>query len=100
MIPLTMEELRGLRAGMANLGYTDEELDAYIHLVDNIVASIIHQNNGVHSVQLSLAARANRAFKKDADSTGFLSDGPHQKVASESDCAISRKTSKRKPELR
>jgi hypothetical protein len=71
MKPLTMEELRELRADMAHLNLSDDKLDDLIRLVDSIIISIIDQNSGRHSIQLSLAARANHAFKKRRISDDF-----------------------------
>lgn len=63
MKPLTTEEMQELRSDIAHLGLPENKLDELIHLLDNIIVSIIDQNNGRHSVQLSLSARANYAFK-------------------------------------
>ena len=93
-----MEELRELRADMASSSLSDDELDAYIRLVDSILISIIDQNNGRHSVQLSVAARASYAFRKAADSGLFLADESHQNIASDADYAINRKINSPSPE--
>ena len=98
MSPLTMEELCELRAEMASSSLSDDDLDAYIRLVDSILISIIDQNNGRHSVQLSLSARANYAFRKAPHSGLFLADEPHQDVASDTDYAINRKINPPSPE--
>lgn len=65
MKPLTMEELQELRADIAALRLPEDRVDELIRLIDNIIISIIDQNSGRHSVQLSLSARANYAFNPD-----------------------------------
>lgn len=44
-----------------------QPLGAYIRIVGNIVASFVDQSFGLHPVQLSLAARANRHFQNGRD---------------------------------
>lgn len=81
MKALTMEEMRELRADIASLNLPDDHLDELIRLVDSIIISIIDQNRGRHSVQLSLSARANYAFKNRENSADFSRSDSYQPVA-------------------
>jgi hypothetical protein len=67
MVPLTPEELQEMRAHIATFDMSDDDKDAIIRLVDNIVISFILSARGLDPVQLSLSARANSAFKAQAD---------------------------------
>ncbi len=60
--PLNNEELEMCRACIG-LDMTDAEKDELIRIVDHIVSSFVDQAFGIHPAQLSLAARANRAFQ-------------------------------------
>jgi hypothetical protein len=67
MVPLTPEELQEMREHIATFDISDNDKDAIILLVDNIVVSFIMSARGLDPVQLSLSARANSAFKAQAD---------------------------------
>lgn len=62
MVPLTPEELQEMRVHIAAFDISDDDKDALIRLVDNIVISFILSARGLDSVQLSLSSRANFAF--------------------------------------
>jgi hypothetical protein len=62
MVPLTPEELQEMREHIATFDMSDDDKDAIIRLVDNIVISFILSARGLDTVQLSLSARANSAF--------------------------------------
>jgi hypothetical protein len=62
MVPLTPEELQEMREHIATFDMSDDDKDAIIRLVDNIVISFILSARGLDAVQLSLSARANSAF--------------------------------------
>lgn len=72
---LTPEELAKCRECIG-LELTDEQKDEVIRLVDGIVTSFVDQAFGLHPVQLSLAARANRHFQgaRDHGSLDLFSD--------------------------
>lgn len=72
MKALSREELQELRSDLALLCIPDDEADELIRIIDNIVISIIEQNLGLHPVQFSLSARANRAFAGAADHANLL----------------------------
>jgi hypothetical protein len=67
-----MEELR---REMASLAIPDAGKDELIRIVDNIVISFVDQAHGLHPVQLSLAARANKHFRNDGK-CGNRNDAP------------------------
>jgi hypothetical protein len=67
MVPLTPEELQEMREHIATFDMSDDDKDAIIRLVDNIVISFILSARGLDTVQLSLSARANSAFKGQTD---------------------------------
>lgn len=62
MKALSPQEMDELRADCAGLNLSPERLADLIRLLDNIAISIVAQECGWHSVQLSLSARANYAF--------------------------------------
>lgn len=63
MKPLSPDELNDLRNDIATLDISPERQDELIRLIDAIVISFIDQEFGIDAVQLSLASRANYAFK-------------------------------------
>lgn len=64
---LTPEEFEKCRECIAGIDMSDEEKDELIRIVGNIVSSFVDQSYGMHPVQLSLAARANRHFQDDPE---------------------------------
>jgi hypothetical protein len=66
---LSPEELLELRKEIATLNLAHDSQDEMIRLIDNIIISIIDQEFGWNPVQISLSARANRAFSQ-SDSCG------------------------------
>lgn len=83
MKTLTMEEMRELRADMAQLDLPEAAQDEIIRLLDNIVISIIDQEFGWSPVQISLSARANRAFSRPDSCGGVLASGTFEQVDAE-----------------
>jgi hypothetical protein len=73
MVPLTPEELQEMRAHIATFDMSDNNKDAIIRLVDNVVISFILSARGLDPVQLSLSARANFAFKGQTDCANISS---------------------------
>jgi hypothetical protein len=63
MKPLSPDEMNELRNDIASLNIPADRQDELIRLIDAIVISFIDQEYGLDPVQLSLAARANYAFK-------------------------------------
>ena len=63
---LTPEEFAKCRACIG-LDMADEDKDELIRIVDGIVSSFVDQAFGLHPVQHSLSARANRHFQGDQD---------------------------------
>lgn len=70
---LSQEELLELRADIASLALPQARERELILLIDSIVTSIIDQQFGWSPVQISLSARASRAFSG-ADSCARVSE--------------------------
>lgn len=66
---LSPEELLELRQEISGIVMPEARADELIGILDAIVISFIDQHFGLDSVQLSLSARANRAFSQQ-DSCG------------------------------
>jgi hypothetical protein len=77
---LSADELAELRADVASFGYSQNDLDDLIRLVDGIVISFIDQEFGWSPVQTSLSARANRAFSVQDSCSGVLPSGTFGQV--------------------
>lgn len=77
---LSPDELAELRADVASLGYSQNEMDELIRLVDGIVISFIDQEFGWSPIQISLSARANRAFLADDSCSGVVPSGTFRQV--------------------
>lgn len=75
MKALTPEELCDLRKVVAVFGYSDDKLDELILMVNAILSSIIDQEFGVDSVQLTLSARANYSFAVSQTPASLLRPG-------------------------
>ncbi|MET4131767.1 hypothetical protein ABIE62_000883 [Porphyrobacter sp. MBR-155] len=63
----TPEEFEQCRECIADIDMSDADKDELIRIVGNIVASFVDQSFGLHPVQLSLSARANRHFQNGRD---------------------------------
>jgi len=77
---LSIDELAELRADVASFGYSEDELDDLIRLVDGIVISFIDQEFGWSPVQISLSARASRAFLHSDSCSGVTPSGTFGQV--------------------
>lgn len=66
---LSPEELLELRQEISGIAISEDRANELIRLLDAIAISFIDQHFGLDSVQLSLSARANRAFSQE-DSCG------------------------------
>ncbi len=77
---LSPDELAELIADVASFGYSQNDLDELIRLVDGIVISFIDQKFGWSPVQISLSARANRAFSALDSCKGVLPSGTFGQV--------------------
>ena len=77
---LSPDELHELRKDIAILGLSDDRQDRLIRLIDGIVISFIDQEFGWSPVQISLSARANRAFSPDDSCGGVLPSGTFRQV--------------------
>ena len=75
MKALSPQELEELRADCASLNLSQDRLTALIQLLDNVATSIVDEQFGWHPVQLSLAARANYAFKGAEDRANLAVPG-------------------------
>lgn len=69
---LSENELVELRCEIAHLDIPLERQNAIIHLIDNIIISLLDQARGMHAVQLSLSSRANYAFSGAREYGNFL----------------------------
>ena len=77
---LSPDEVAELREDVASLGYSQNELDDLIRLVDGIVISFIDQEFGWSPLQISLSDRANRAFLAEDSCRGVLPSGTFGQV--------------------
>ena len=97
MKALTQQEMEEIRQEAADLGFAADRIDGIIELLDAIAASFVYQAFAKSPVQLSLSARANRAFAGDETRDNLQKSNEIETVDLGNEGARNTKRPKRQP---
>lgn len=95
MKPLTMDEMRELRADIAHLGFSEEKIDEYIRLIDFCAISLVDHFHSVSSVKISLQKLENYSFDQQGPRATLPKSKSSEPVDLDTEGAINTPTTKR-----